>query len=156
VRFIELMPIDNEGDWGEHLPPSGDRLVTAQEMQVRLAARLGERFTQAVTLASHEVPGNGPARVIRLPGAKGTLGFITPVSQHFCPTCNRLRLTADGKLRPCLLADGEVDVIGPLRAGANEQEVQTLLLRAVGNKPESHRLSEDIAPRGRVMAQIGG
>jgi cyclic pyranopterin phosphate synthase len=156
VRFIELMPIANEGDWGEHLPPPGDRLVTAQEMQMRLAAQLGERFTQAAALGPHEVPGNGPARVIRLPDAKGTLGFITPVSQHFCPTCNRLRLTADGKLRPCLLTDGEVDVIGPLRAGANEQEVQALLTRAVGNKPESHRLSEDIAPRERVMAQIGG
>ena len=66
------------------------------------------------------VPGNGPARVFRLPDAKGTLGFITPVSQHFCPTCNRLRLTADGKLRPCLLAEGEVDVMGALRVGASE------------------------------------
>jgi len=156
VRFIELMPIANEGNWGEGLPPPGDRLVTAQEMQMRLAAQLGERFTAAVTLDSHEVPGNGPARVIRLPGARGTLGFITPVSQHFCPTCNRLRLTADGKLRPCLLTDGEVDVIGALRAGASEHELQTLLQRAVENKPESHKLSEDVTPHDRVMAQIGG
>lgn len=155
VRFIELMPIANEGDWGEHLPTPGDRLVTAQEMQTRLSAQLGEVFTSAVTPSS-SVPGNGPARVIRLPGAKGTLGFITPVSQHFCPTCNRLRLTADGKLRPCLLTDGEVDVIGPLRAGTSEQEVQALLIRAVGNKPEGHRLNEDVSPRERVMAQIGG
>jgi len=156
VRFIELMPIANEGEWGEHLPPPGDRLVTDQEMQAQLAAQLGERFTAAVTLDSHEVPGNGPARIVRLPGAKGTLGFITPVSQHFCPTCNRLRLTADGKLRPCLLSDGEVDVIGALRSNANEQELQALLQRAVGNKPESHKLSEDVTPHERVMAQIGG
>jgi cyclic pyranopterin phosphate synthase len=156
VRFIELMPISNEGDWGEQLPPPGNRLVTAQEMQARLSAQLGELFAGAVTLSSHEVPGNGPARVIRLPGAKGTLGFITPVSQHFCPTCNRLRLTADGKLRPCLLADGEVDVFDALRAGASDREVQSLLVRAVGNKPESHRLNEDITPHERVMAQIGG
>jgi len=82
--------------------------------------------------------------------------LITPVSQHFCPTCNRLRLTADGKLRPCLLADGEVDVIGALRAGASDADVQALLLRTVGNKPERHRLEAQVAPQERVMAQIGG
>jgi len=154
VRFIELMPVANEGDWGEHLPPPGHRLVTAQEMQSHLAARFGATsFSEPFTAS---VPGNGPARVFRLPGAKGTLGFITPVSQHFCPTCNRLRLTADGKLRPCLLADGEVDVIGALRAGAGDADVQALLLRAVGNKPERHRLEEQVAPQERVMAQIGG
>jgi cyclic pyranopterin phosphate synthase len=156
VRFIELMPIANEGDWGEQSPPPGDRLVTAQEMQLRLAAGLGEQFTTAVTLDSHEVPGNGPARIVRLPGARGTLGFITPVSQHFCPTCNRLRLTADGKLRPCLLSDGEVDVIGALRSGATERELQGLLQQAVRNKPEGHRLDDEVTPRERVMAQIGG
>jgi len=160
VRFIELMPIANGGDWGDPLrmPPPGDRLVTAQEMQARLAAQLGDRFAAraAVMLDSQEVPGNGPARIVRLAGARGTLGFITPVSQHFCPTCNRLRLTADGKLRPCLLADGEVDVMGVLRAHASDQELQVLLQRAVENKPEGHRLSEAIAPHERVMAQIGG
>jgi cyclic pyranopterin phosphate synthase len=153
VRFIELMPVANEGGWGEHLPPPGDRLVTAEEMQARLAAQLGPSFSQA---SPFSVPGNGPARILHLPGAKGTVGFITPVSQHFCPTCNRLRLTSDGKLRPCLLADGEVDVIGALRAGACNKELQGLLQRAVGNKPERHRLDEDITPHARVMAQIGG
>ena len=154
VRFIELMPVANEGDWGEHLPPPGDRLVTAQEMQERVAERFGaESLAEPSTTL---VPGNGPARVYRLPGALGTVGFITPVSQHFCPTCNRLRLTADGKLRPCLLADGEVDVIGALRAGASDADVQALLLRTVGNKPERHHLEEQMAPQARVMAQIGG
>jgi cyclic pyranopterin phosphate synthase len=154
VRFIELMPVSNEGDWGEHLPPPGDRLVTAEEMQARLSTHFGvECFSESTMLA---VPGNGPARTFRLPAALGTLGFITPVSQHFCPTCNRLRLTADGRLRPCLLADGEVDVIGALRSGASDPEVQALLLRAVGNKPERHRLDKDAAPHERVMAQIGG
>jgi GTP 3',8-cyclase len=159
VRFIELMPVANEGDWGDHLPPPGDRLVTAQEMQARVAARFGAAPFGAASLSEPSaalVPGNGPARVYRLPGAIGTLGFITPVSQHFCPTCNRLRLTADGKLRPCLLADGEVDVIGALRAGASDADVQTLLLRTVGNKPERHHLEEQMAPQARVMAQIGG
>ena len=158
VRFIELMPVSNEGDWGEHLPPPGDRLVTAEEMQARLSAQLGvpDLFSEASALAVSAVTGNGPARTFGLPGAKGVVGFITPVSQHFCPTCNRLRLTADGRLRPCLLADGEVDVIGALRSGASDPEVQALLLRAVGNKPERHRLDKDAAPHERVMAQIGG
>ena len=154
VRFIELMPVANSGDWGEHLPPPGDRLVTAQEMRACVAARFGAAsFAEPSTAL---VPGNGPARVYRLPGAIGTVGFISPVSQHFCPTCNRLRLTADGKLRPCLLADGEVDVVGALRAGASDADVQALLLRSVGNKPERHHLEEQMAPQERVMAQIGG
>ena len=163
VRFIELMPVANEGDWGDPLrvPPPGHRLVTAEEMQSRLSTQLGlpDLFAEA-RLASSAVPGNGPARVFRLPNAKGTLGFITPVSQHFCPTCNRLRLTADGKLRPCLLTDGEVDVMSALRSKASDAEVQALLARAVENKPERHRLNEEIAPAEligqRVMAQIGG
>lgn len=151
VRFIELMPVANEGDWGDHLPPPGDRLVTADEMQARLAARFG-----ADSLCETFVPGNGPARIFNLSGAKGTVGFIAPVSQHFCPTCNRLRLTADGKLRPCLLAEGEVDMISALRDGASDDRIQAILLRAVGNKPERHRLDQEVALQGRVMAQIGG
>ena len=160
VRFIELMPVSNEGDWGEHLPPPGNRLVTTQEMQARLSAdfRVPGLFSESLALTG--VTGNGPARVFRLPAALGTLGFISPVSQHFCPTCNRLRLTADGKLRPCLLAEGEVDVIGALRAGASEGDVQALLLRAVEHKPERHQLDDGLAPARsigqRVMAQIGG
>jgi cyclic pyranopterin phosphate synthase len=160
VRFIELMPVSNEGDWGEHLPPPGNRLVTTEEMQARLSADWGVPDLFSESLALTGVTGNGPARVFRLPAALGTLGFISPVSQHFCPTCNRLRLTADGKLRPCLLAEGEVDVIGALRAGASEGDVQALLLRAVEHKPERHQLDEGLAPSRsigqRVMAQIGG
>jgi cyclic pyranopterin phosphate synthase len=154
VRFIELMPVANEGDWGEGLPPPGDRLVTTQEIQARLAARWGHAaFAEPSPL---RVVGNGPARVHRLPGARGTLGFISPVTQHFCPACNRLRLTADGRLRPCLLSDGEVNVMDALRAGANDNDLQALLRRAAGNKPERHHLEEQLAPRDRVMAQIGG
>jgi len=160
VRFIELMPVSNEGDWGERLPPPGNRLVTTEEMQARLSADWGVPDLFSESLALTGVTGNGPARVFRLPAALGTLGFISPVSQHFCPTCNRLRLTADGKLRPCLLAEGEVDVIGALRAGASEGDVQALLLRAVEHKPERHQLDDGLAPARsigqRVMAQIGG
>jgi len=160
VRFIELMPIANEGEWGEGLPPPGNRLVTAQEMQARLAEQWGADLLAELSPA---LIGNGPARIFRLPSggtrqtkALGTVGFISPVSQHFCPTCNRLRLTADGKLRPCLLTDGEVDVIGALRSGASEPEVRALIQRAAKNKPERHHLDENAAPHERVMAQIGG
>jgi cyclic pyranopterin phosphate synthase len=136
-------------------------------MQARLSAQWGVELFSGSALSATAVVGNGPARVFRLSpkgdrgsAALGTLGFISPVSQHFCPTCNRLRLTADGKLRPCLLTDGEVDVMGALRAGARDDAVQALLLRAVENKPERHQLNEDIAPSQsigqRVMAQIGG
>ncbi len=91
-----------------------------------------------------------------MPGAQGTIGFITPVSEHFCFGCNRLRLTADGRLRPCLLSDDEIDVRARLRAGATDRELQELIVRAVEAKPERHRLREGISTRERGMAQIGG
>jgi len=149
VRFIELMPVGNEGDWGPGLPAPGTRFVPMREVEARVA-RLG-------VLEPVEGPvGNGPARVYRLPGARGMIGFITPVSQHFCETCNRLRLTANGRLRPCLLNEGEVDVRTALRQGASKQELQELLRQAVACKPRSHRLEEHILPHDRGMSAIGG
>jgi cyclic pyranopterin phosphate synthase len=100
--------------------------------------------------------GAGPARYYRLPGAPGTVGFITAVSEHFCQQCNRLRLTADGQLRPCLLSDYEIDLRTPLRQGAEVGQVQELLLAAIGRKPQQHHLDEYREARDRVMAQIGG
>jgi cyclic pyranopterin phosphate synthase len=110
VRFIEPMPVGNgmlaEGEWRE-------RVVTGKEIRERIEAALG-------TLEPAKMrAGNGPARYYRLPGADGTLGFITPISEHFCYLCNRLRLTADGQLRPCLLSDYEIDLRTPLRQGAD-------------------------------------
>ncbi len=150
VRFIELMPVGNEGEWGRGLPPPGQRHVPVEEMQARISLGLHAALEQTQAPA-----GNGPAAVFRLPGAQGTLGFISPVSQHFCPTCNRLRLTADGRLRPCLLADSEVDVRTPLRQNATDEELRALIARAVCSKPERHHL-ESFVPLERVMAQIGG
>jgi cyclic pyranopterin phosphate synthase len=147
VRFIELMPIGNSGtvkdNWRE-------RVVTAREIQEQIEATLGALEPAKV------LPGGGPARTYRLSGAKGTLGFITPISDHFCHQCNRLRLTADGDLRPCLLSEYEIDLRTPLRNGADEEQIKRLILQSIASKPPRHHLDESQAPKGRMMSQIGG
>lgn len=147
VRFIELMPLVN-GDamyaqWQE-------RVVTVQEVRQRIETELG--MLEPAALGA----GNGPARYYRLPGARGTVGFITPLSEHFCYGCNRLRLTADGHLRPCLLSDYEIDLRTPLRSGADAATIEALLLQAIDSKPQGHHLAELLVPEGRVMSEIGG
>ena len=147
VRFIEMMPVGNgvmaAGGWRE-------RVVTAQEIRRQIAAALGELEPAKMGV------GNGPARYYRLPGAKGTVGFITPISEHFCYQCNRLRLTADGQLRPCLLSDQEIDLRTPLRRGAGVEEIKALLLKGIDNKPMQHHLDECQLPEKRAMSEIGG
>jgi GTP 3',8-cyclase len=137
VRFIEIMPIGQ---------PADSLLVTAAEMRARLPELIA---------AQGEV-GFGPARIYRLPGATGTLSIISPVSNHFCSGCNRLRLTADGKLRPCLLSDGEIDLQPALRRFTAPADLAQLIMRAVANKPQQHHLDEGISPHERTMTQIGG
>ena len=144
VRFIELMPLGTNTTW------AGDSYVSVGEVRRRIEDALGELAPAKVGV------GNGPARYYRLPGAVGTIGFISPVSEHFCYQCNRLRLTADGRLRPCLLSDYEIDLRTPLRQGASLTEVRELLIRSIGAKPRGHRLDESIAPRERAMSEIGG
>ncbi|MDP2727152.1 MAG: GTP 3',8-cyclase MoaA, partial [Dehalococcoidia bacterium] len=102
-----------------------------------------------------QVIGNGPARYYRLPQAKGTLGFISPISEYFCANCNRLRLTADGRLRPCLLADHEVDLRATLRRGASQEEIQTLIRAASASKPERHVIDQHLVPNAQRV-QRGG
>jgi len=147
LRFIELMPVGG-GDLigGRWL----DRVVTAEEIREEVESAVG-RLEPAKTSV-----GNGPARYYRLPGAQGTLGFITPISEHFCYQCNRMRLTADGQLRPCLLSDEEIDLRTPLRAGAGVEELKGLLLQGVERKPRAHHLVESVSPRRRTMSQLGG
>lgn len=143
VRFIEWMPIGAAArDWRA-------RVVSAAEIRARIEVALGPLTPAAVN-------GAGPARIYRLPDAAGTLGFIGAVSEHFCASCNRLRLTADGKLRPCLLAVEELDLRAALRQGASEAEIQALLLAAVRAKPRGHHLADQAQVQGRAMAQIGG
>ncbi len=141
VRFIERMP------FGENTAASP--FVPVNEMRRRLEI-MGELQPCSVSV------GNGPARYFRLPGASGTIGFITPVTEHFCFRCNRLRLTADGRLRPCLLSADEIDLRQPLRSGVPSAEIARLIEKAVASKPLSHRLAEGYVPRDRPFSQVGG
>ena len=145
VRFIELMPVGNAQDWGPGFPAADQRYFSVQEMHQKLAA---------YNLQPAEAPrGNGPARTFRIPGAAGTVGFISPLGEHFCAACNRLRLTADGNLRPCLLMDEEINVRDALRNG---EDVTPWLWQAVARKPEGHELLLQHYPQTRRMVQIGG
>jgi cyclic pyranopterin phosphate synthase len=144
IRFIEYMPVS------EGLDYSPSQRVSAAEIIERLQ-RLGD--LNPVTAAATA----GPANCYRIAGYRGRIGIIPAVSQHFCATCNRLRLTADGRLRPCLFSTEEIDLRGPLRTGASDEELSDLLLLAAGGKPRSHRIgSDDFAPASRRMHGIGG
>lgn len=123
--------------------------IPADEIRDRIETALG-------TMAPAEVQTNGPARSFRLPGACGTVGFISQITNDMCRSCNRLRLTADGQLRPCLMADGEVDLRTPLRSGATDEDIAELFRVTVLHKPKEHRLEDGIAPIGRNMSQLGG
>jgi len=144
VRFIELMPIGANVSWAS----SGS--VSIPEMRARIEHEVGP------LIAVHGPTGNGPARYYQLPDAKGTIGFIGALSDHFCGTCNRLRLTADGHLRPCLLSDYEIDLRPALREGMDLEAVKAVLAQAIHSKPGRHHLAEIRPPHERTMAQIGG
>jgi cyclic pyranopterin phosphate synthase len=142
VRFIEFMPFGTP-----EIEAFG--MVSAQEIREHIRS-LGE-----LEPCKFEI-GNGPAKYYRLPGASGTIGFITPMTEHFCHSCNRLRLTSDGQLRPCLLDNAEVNLKEPLRNGATTEELKQLIQQAVAIKQERHHLSERLSPVTRPMCQIGG
>jgi len=142
VRFIELMPLNGD-------EPVASRLVSVGDMKRRLNP-LGKMEPCRVSV------GNGPAKYFRLPDATGTIGFITPVTEHFCYQCNRLRLTADGKLRPCLLSEEEIDLREPLRIGVSSAELKNLIEEAIARKPLGHKLAEGNKHKGRPFSQVGG
>lgn len=144
IRFIEIMPLGENKYW------AGSGYVSTPELKVRIEREIAPLIPAKVHI------GNGPARYYQLPDAVGTIGFISPVSEHFCGTCNRLRLTADGKLRPCLLSDYEIDLRTPLRAGASEEEIMNLIVTGITAKPERHRLADCEFPHARGMSEIGG
>jgi cyclic pyranopterin phosphate synthase len=147
LRFIEFMPV-GIGSWmGEQWR---ERVVTAEEIRDQIERALG-------TLEPAKVSrGSGPARYYRLPQAQGSVGFITAISDHFCYRCNRMRLTADGQLRPCLLSDEEIDLRAALRRRADVAEIKELLLTGVRRKPREHHLRDSLGPERRTMSQIGG
>lgn len=140
VRFIEHMPFRREN-------VSDDLLVPASEIRQRISS-MGE-------LEPTRPSGGGPAKYFRLPKAIGTIGFISPVSEHFCAECNRLRLTAEGRLRPCLFSDEEIELRGPLRSGADVSELEQLIGEAVSRKPRMHGIRAGVTCQ-RTMTQIGG
>jgi cyclic pyranopterin phosphate synthase len=127
IRFIEYMPI------GQSRMGNGP-LLLVPEIKNRISA-LGN------LVPVENAKNDGPAKRYRFEGAKGEIGFIPALSQHFCDKCNRLRLTASGQLRPCLLSDHQEDIKGPLRSGCSDQELAEIYLRAVQHKPSDHNLA---------------
>ncbi len=140
IRFIELMPV---GDMREL---TMDHVVPSDEVLARIAT-LG-------TLTSDEGPrGNGPASYYRIDGSPGTVGVITPMTHTYCGTCNRVRLTADGRLRTCLYGDHEVNLRDPLRRG---EPMEPLFRQALAEKPKEHQLLQMQVGGLRALSQVGG
>lgn len=144
VRFIEMMPFAGATDL------QLNQAVKSGEIQARISAALGmPEIANGGKL-------DGEARLFRLPGARGDIGFISTVTQPFCAACTRARLTADGRLRLCLLREGEVDLLTPLRQGADEEDLRRLILEGIWQKPWGHGLADGVIPLNRVMSEIGG
>jgi cyclic pyranopterin phosphate synthase len=142
-RFIEVMPLTGVAGLAQ------EGVISSAELVARIDAELGplEDLGQA---------SSDPARRYRIPGAPGKLGFISSVTDPFCATCNRMRLTADGRLHLCLLRDDEIDLRAALRSGATPEQLEQLVRHAVAVKPWGHGLPEGILPTVRGMSQIGG
>jgi GTP 3',8-cyclase len=143
VRFIEYMPIGCASQvWDERYVPASEILAAVQE-----------RFPLE-ELPMH--PG-APARVYRITGTSATVGVITPVSQHFCDSCNRMRLTADGLVRSCLLENGQADLREMLRTGCTDEQIAEVLIRAAALKPEWHGMTGgSVSTATHAMREIGG
>lgn len=144
VRFIELMPFGGTAGFQQ------EQIVPSTETRRRIEAALGP----LTAVPGHN--GHDPARPYQLAGARGIIGFISSVTEPFCEGCTRLRLTADGKLRLCLLRDDEVDLLTPLRAGADFATLRQIFADAAYHKPWGHRLEQHEIARSREMSQIGG
>lgn len=144
VRFIEIMPIGPSSAWAL------DRLVPAEEIRQIIINRYGT--LQPVKPGD----GSGPARCWTVPGFAGSVGFIAPLSGYFCASCNRIRLTAAGTLRPCLCNGEEIDLAGALARGADEDEIIRILVKAIARKPQGHPEHTIIPVQDRLMSQIGG
>ena len=143
LRFIEMMPLAGVGELAEQ------SVVPTTEIIGRLEQAYGP-------LEFVGWFGSDPARTYRIPGSQGTLGFISSITEPFCSTCNRMRLTADGKLHLCLLRDNELDLRGALRNGASDEDLSALVRQAVWLKPWGHGLPEGIKPTLRGMSELGG
>lgn len=152
MRFIEYMPVGDTSEeggtgWGKQ------DVIPSEELFDIINRQAHEAGLPELRPAGTSKPlGWGPARYFEFPDAQGTVGFISPLSRHFCAECNRLRVTADGKVRPCLFSDTEYDVRSALREGS-DGAVRNVLLEALGAKPDEHH---DKVGTERNMSQIGG
>jgi cyclic pyranopterin phosphate synthase len=147
IRFIEFMPLGARDFW------SPERYVSQDEIRKRIES-LGK-------LEPAHINTGGPARYWRFPGARGVIGFISALSNHFCNECNRLRITSDGRIRPCLFSETEIDLKPVLRCGGDDRELERLLILATECKPEGHNYSSSKPPSGEIkscrpMSGIGG
>ncbi len=147
VRFIEFMPIGNQELFTERA------WIPSEELREQIRDRWG--------LSESQVTGNGPADIFQIPGAKGTLGFISQMSECFCDRCNRVRLSADGWLRPCLLNEtGQIDLKTALRQGENVEKLREQVRQLILLKPEINFKQRDSGTDTgiytRTMSQIGG
>jgi len=145
VRFIEYMPMkDTDVDT--------DRQILTRDIKNLIID------THGPLTAVPKGANDGPAKPYRLAGAPGIIGFITPVSSHFCDDCNRLRLTSRGTLRPCLLKNNETDILTPLRSGADDQALKQIMVTALKDKPLCHNLTGEAAPDLPLnhMISVGG
>ena len=145
VRYIEFMPIGNSISWGK------EKFISSEETMARIDDELGPMTPVARQYA------DGPARTFNLPHAKGSVGFISPLSHKFCDRCNRLRLTSEGQLRSCLLTDEETDLRHALRQGCTDDEIIQLIRTTIKNKPKGHSLAQE--EKGSChgqMSRIGG
>lgn len=151
VRFIEFMPVGDKSTWRQ------DRFISSAEIKT-LISRVG------IMTPFRKSYGEGPARMYDLStpeGQKGEVGFISPISHHFCDQCNRLRLTSEGKLRACLLNDRETDLKALLRGGASDEDLIAGIRQTIIDKPQGHTLNKELAVQERQscsgqMSRIGG
>jgi cyclic pyranopterin phosphate synthase len=142
VRFIELMPV------GEMESLTEEHVVPSDEILGRIRAAFG-----TLEPAAGPARGNGPAAYSRIAGAMGSIGVITPMTHTYCGSCNRVRLTADGRLRTCLFGDHEVDLRTPLRSGI---PLEPFVRQALAEKPEAHALLQRRVGGLRALSQVGG
>lgn len=143
VRFIEYMPWGSLGKWDEK------KIISAKEIRVIIEREFGK-------ILPANINSKGPADNFYINGFKGFVGFISPLSEHFCGRCNRIRLTADGKLRLCLFSQQEIDIKSKLRSGASIEELTSFICNSISLKPEKIDIINHIKNHPREMSQIGG
>ncbi|NLV22782.1 MAG: GTP 3',8-cyclase MoaA [Syntrophomonadaceae bacterium] len=144
IRFIEFMPIGDLLFWRR------DRLMTSQEIKQRIEQ-------EYVLEESFKIEGSGPANYYKIGGGMGSVGFISPMSNHFCGRCNRIRMTAEGKLRACLYEQGETDLKPALRRSTDDEELKQLFMQTIFSKPKRHHMQSGWGEDNhRMMYQIGG